>query len=356
MVTRRSILGSLATASLGKLFFQTPITTAAVSPNHKIRVGALNVGDYTFWGIWADILSKKGEFGGGLLDMEISHCWDVNLQKAQTFASKYHCEVVEKYDGMLGKVDAIAFGGIYEVPWQHLLARPYVEAGVPTYLSRPFSYRMRDIDFILDLAAKRNTPLMATSVQEHYYQASYLQKRLDQLGIIKSIQGFCRSDEYPAHFHIPWFILRTVGYDVDKVSLITDDARKASFLQETILFKKQKGQPPFLASLHGLTESHYLYVNVIAERGNQIITVDRSPNKKETLYHYFAPQLVDMQRTFRGESFQSFDIIRKKTQIFLAGYYSHLERGGQLTGLDDVPLDWSPDYFKSGWIDEGIFQ
>ena len=64
MVTRRSILGSLATVSFGKLFSQSPVTKAVLAPHQKVRVGALNVGDYTFWGIWADILSKKGEFGG----------------------------------------------------------------------------------------------------------------------------------------------------------------------------------------------------------------------------------------------------------------------------------------------------
>src|SRR5437016_3645549 len=151
---------------------------APTQRKRKIRVGALNVGEYTFWGIWGDILSPKGKFGGGLFNMEITHCWDLNPKLAREFAAKHDCVAIDKYDGMVGKVDAIAFGGLYEVPWQHLLAKPYVEAGIPTYLSRPFSYRLRDIDFILNLAAKHSTPLMATSVQEHYYQASYLKDRL----------------------------------------------------------------------------------------------------------------------------------------------------------------------------------
>ena len=162
--------------------------------------------------------------------MEITHCWDVNPQLGQKFADRYGCEVVSTYDGMIGKVDAIAFGGFYEVPWQHLLARPYVQAGIPTCLSRPFSYRLRDIDSILDLAAKHNTPLMATSCQEHYYEHTSLKDRLENCGTIKAVHGTCVSNEYPAHFHIQWAILRSLGYEVEKVSLLTDDERKATYL------------------------------------------------------------------------------------------------------------------------------
>ena len=68
---------------------------------------------------------------------------------------------------------------------------------MPTYLSRPFSYRLRDIDSILELAAKHGTPVMATSVQEHYSQASYLKDRLNRVGVIKAVHGAGWSEEYP---------------------------------------------------------------------------------------------------------------------------------------------------------------
>ena len=356
MPDRRTFLASTAAAMMAPLSATNVQGQPTESAGRKIRVGAFNVGEYTFWGIWADILSPQGAFGTNLLNMEVTHCWDVNPKLAEKFAAKYHCKAVTKYDAMVGKVDAIAFGGLYEVPWQHLLARPYVEAGIPTYLSRPFSYRLRDIDSILNLAAKYGTPLMATSCQEHYYQASYLNERLKHCGVIKAVHGICRSDEYPAHFHVQWFILKALGYDVLKASLLTDDERKATYLQETMLFGGDEGQPPFLATLHGVTGSHHLYLKVMGDQGAESITMDRSPDRKETLYAYFAPQLVDMQRTFEGNNYQSFDVIRKKTEVFLAGYYSHLEKRGQLVPVTSVPSDWSPRHFKPGWIDESIFK
>ena len=272
------------------------------------------------------------------------------------FADKYHCQPVERYDAMLGQVDAIAFGGFYEIPWQHLLARPYVETGVPTYLSRPFAYRLCDIDDILERAAKHSTPLMATSVFEHFPHANILKERLPNLGAIQSVYGNCRSSEYPAHFHIQFFLLKVMGYEVDQVSLLTDDERQCTYLQDTILFKETYEQPPFLATLHTSSDTPHLHFYVAGDKGDEAIEVSRSPDPKETLYNFFAPQLLDMQRTFLDEPYQSFDIIRKKTQMFLAGYYSHLERGGAFVSVDSVPLDWSPRHYKPGWIDDSMFQ
>ncbi len=327
-----------------------------MAENKKIRLGALSVGEYSFWGIWAEALSEQGPFGSPLLHLEVTHCWDVNPQLAAGFADHYGCEVVEHYDGMLGQVDAIALGGFYEVPWQHLLARPYVEAGVPTYLSRPFSYRLRDLDALLDLAAKRHTPIMATNVFEHFIQASILKDRLSSIGVIQSVYGVCNSKEYPGHFHLPFFLLRVLGYEVDQVSLLTDDERDCTYLQDTLLFRGGDDQPPFLATLHANQETPYLSLHVVGDKGIDAVEMTRSPDPGETLYHFFAPQLLAMQKSFQGEPFQSFDIIRKKVQIFLAGYYSHLEKGGSFVAPDSVPEDWSPRHYKPGWIDESMFR
>ena len=328
----------------------------AAAPNKKMRVGAMCVGAGSFWGLWADILSKKGTLGTSFLNMEVTHCWDVNTEAAKTFAEKWDCKAVGKYDAMIGEVDAIVSGAFYEVPWQHRLLGPYIRAGVPTYVSRPFSYRLRDIDDMLDAAAKHGTPLIATSVGEHLYEASYLKGRLANLGTLKSVHGLCNSTEYAGHFHIQWFILRALGYDVDKISLLTDDDRKLTYLQETMLFKGGGEQPPFLATLHANTNVPYFHVTARGEKGSQVVHADRSPDRTETLYHYFAKQLFDMQTTFEGRNYQPFDVIRKKTQFFLAGYYSHLEKNGALIPVDSEPVNWSPHHFKPDYVDESIFR
>ena len=62
-----------------------------------------------------------------------------------------------------------------------------------------------------------------------------------------------------------------------------------------------------------------------------------------------------MQRTFEREQFQSFDIILKKTEIFLTGFYSHPEHGGAPVKVGTV-IDWEAPPSQPGWIDESIFK
>ena len=75
MTDRRSFLASMAAGAWLPAAVSQARAESSRTPDRKIRVGALNVGEYTFWGIWAEILAAKGLFGGGLLNMEITHCW-----------------------------------------------------------------------------------------------------------------------------------------------------------------------------------------------------------------------------------------------------------------------------------------
>jgi hypothetical protein len=62
-----------------------------------------------------------------------------------------------------------------------------------------------------------------------------------------------------------------------------------------------------------------------------------------------------MQRTFEGNLYEPLDIIRKKTQIFLAGLYSASERNGAWVNVGEVPVDWRARPPMPGWIDEKMF-
>ena len=41
-----------------------------------------------------------GSFGTSLLNMKITHCWDVMPELSRKFAAKYDCQTVANYDGM----------------------------------------------------------------------------------------------------------------------------------------------------------------------------------------------------------------------------------------------------------------
>lgn len=338
---------------------------AQAAPAKRLRVGLVSVGEYSFTSFcWSDIIapdkpgnSDQGTIGTPFLNMDITHVWDVNPEAAQKFATRLGATAVKKYDDMVGKVDGVIFGGFYETPWQHLLARPYVEAGIPVYLSRPFSYRLKDIDELLDLAAKHNTAIIATAKHEHYHEAPALKSKLKLIGPIQCVQATCWATDFPIHFHTKYMLLRIFGYDIEKVSVITDKETGNNYLQETTVYKGWEGQKPFICSLQGVANQDSFSIDIIGRDGNASATMVRSPSWQDSLLFRYAPQVIDMQRTFESKkSWQPLDEVRKKTELFLTGFYSFQERGGAPVNIGSIPTDWSPKYPKPGWIDMAMFK
>ncbi len=327
----------------------------------KLRIGAISVGEYSFWSYsWCDLLSPTGKpfykdtLGTGIFNMEVTHVWDVDPAKARAFADAMGAEVVSRYDGMVGLVDAVAFGGYYEVPWQHLLARPYIEAGIPTFLDRPFAFSLRDIDRLLDLIAKHGTPVMATDVYEHLYDVTNLKSKLPNLGEISCAHGTCWGSDYSAHFHIKFMLPKIFGYDVDRISVMTDNPYQCTWLLGAWLFKGGQGQRPFLVS-STLNQGDLYSITVAGTNGQETARMPWIENWNRNLLGEHVSMMVDMQRTFEGHTYEPLDNIRKKTELYLTGLYSATENKGTPVRVGEVPVDWRGTPPKPGWIDESIF-
>ncbi|MDP2984910.1 MAG: hypothetical protein Q8O92_16445 [Candidatus Latescibacter sp.] len=352
--SRRSFI-TKAAAAAGAASVLTGAANSASAQTQKsgrtLKVGALCVGEYSFWSIWADFLTSKGSFGSPVLNMEISHVWDVDPKKAQAFADKWGGEVVKTYDGMIGKVDGVASGGLYEVPWQHRLFRPYLEAGMPCYVSRPWVNTLKDMDEMLDVTAKHNAPFIATATYEHYNEADALKARLKNVGTIKSVTATCGGGDFP-HFHIQHMMTKILGYNVQKVSIFTDDMMKAAYLQETYLYSGQEKQPPYLCGMYSAPGPYIFHITIIGATGTEVACM---PGNSSYFYR-FATQLVDIQKTLEGKTYQPLDVVRKKFEIYLAASYSFQERGGNPVAVGSVPADWGPKILRPGFVDESIFK
>ncbi len=323
---------------------------ATAASNDEIKLGVFGL-DFTFWGIWADLLSPTGAHSGTkLLNMRPYYVWDKDKKKAQDFADKWGCKVVKKFDGMVGKVDGVINGDLYNVPWQHKLMRPYLSAGVPVYLSRPWSSRLRDLDEILDLAAKHSAPLIATATYEHYNEADNFKGKLDKLGEIETVQAVCGAGDRP-HFHIPYMMMKMFGYDVDTVSMITDNPLKATYLHSTYVMSASEGQKSYTINMDALKSFVYQFTAYGTEG-----TESGCLQGGASWFYRFFPQLMDIQKTFdTKKNYQSFDIVRKKFECVLAEYFSHHERGGTPVKVGSVSQDWQIPPAKPGWYSDSDF-
>ena len=262
---------------------------------------------------------------------------------------------MKKYDEMVGEVDGVAVGGYYEIPWQLDLARPYLEAGIPMYLCRPFAYSLRDIDTMLELAARSNTPILATDLYEHLYGATTIRGCLHEAGIIQNAHATCLTFDYSSLFHTQFMALKIFGDNVKQVAVVTDNPNQSSHLTANYLFGGWDDQPPFICT-QTMNRKGDLYSFEIM--GTDGVIAHRLPvfeNWRDDLLVHHLPLLVAMQRTFEGTMFESYDAIRRKTEIFLTGFYSALENKGAPTAVGSIPVDWRAQPARPDWMNSVDF-
>lgn len=321
---------------------------ASIEP---MKLGVFGL-DFTFWGIWADLLSPQGRYlGTSALRMRPTHVWDKDVRKAQDFAKRWGCDVVDRYDGMVGKVDAVLNGDLHNTPWQHLLMRPYLQAGMPCFLMRHWADTVQHLDEMLDLAAKHSAPIMATVPFEHFAEVDGLTSRLKSIGEIQGVFGTSEIADEP-HFHLPYMALKVLGYDVEWVSMTTDDVRRVGYLNINYGYPKTETRRPFVASLHGGRPDTF-NLSVVGNQG----TISASMPSTASYYTRFFDQLVDIQKTFEKKGqYQPPDVIRKKYLCLQAAYYSHTERSGAPVKVGSVPADWRLPAWRPGWYDGSEFK
>ena len=348
-ISRRNfIAGTVAAGAASMVGAANAQAQETHTANRKLRIGVIGVSKQSFMTYsWADIIegtkpgSPRGNYGMPLLNMELTHVWDPDEEAARQFAERLDMVHVKNFDDMLGHIDGLIFAGMVDTPYMKTLAKPYLEAGVPTYLTRPFAYSLRDIDEILDSAAKGSAPIIATAKYEHYREISALRNKIKNVGNIRSVQAVGNTIDFPMHFHLQFMMLKILGYDVEQVSLFYDHETRANYVHETYLYPGSGDQQPFVCTIDGSRIPDSFHINVYGDNGNASVSMERGYDTwQENLLHRYAPQVIDMQRTFYGENFEPYDIVRKKTEIYLTAFYSRLERGGAPVKVGTVPADW----------------
>jgi hypothetical protein len=305
-----------------------------------MKIGALGL-DYTFWDIWANLLSPKGRNGTDLLRMRPAYVWDKDPKKAQDFAAKWDCEAVDKYDAMVGKVDAVVVGDLILAPWQHLLLRPYIQAGIPSFLQRHWSDTLVHMDEMLDLAAKHSTPVMATVPFEHFDQANEATRQLRTAGPVLGAFATAEVTDVP-HFHTPYVMMKILGYDVDSISMNLDDAVKTNYLSVDYFYAGTDQRKPFVLSMQGAGTDLFSF-NIIGKQGNISSNI---PGTSDSVTRYL-PQLIDIQRSFEKKAmYQPAEVMRKKFQCLQTAFYSKMVKNGAPVKVGSVPADWAIPSWK----------
>ncbi len=168
---------------------------------------------------------------------------------------------------MLGKIDALIVD--HRHPKYHLeAAEPFVKAGIPTFIDKPFCYRAAEGKAFLQLAQKAGTPVTSYSSIAHSNATSDLKKQVEELGEIIQVVRTGTADldsQYGGIFfygvHIVQPLLNIFGDDVQRVKITRNgkignaSLKFSSGLFATLIFKsKAYGWETFVESKNGFVE------------------------------------------------------------------------------------------------------
>ena len=285
--------------------------------------------------------------------MIITHYWTFCDDVVEDFEKKTGAKRVKNLDDMIGKVDGIIVDESHALSLQHLAAKPYLEAGIPTFVNRPFASSVKKARIMVDVAIKNDTPIMTGSSFEYVKEAGAA-KHYVQREKIRAYEVFNGSADYYTHgLHGMWFAYACVGGGVSRISTLSQKWWAGPAL--TSIEHKPRvpdGTPIYGIVRHGATPGGYCGIRVydpgyrefISDPDGQGWVVDQG---------LWAPMLIAMEQMFiTGKQPESNENILEKTKIFLASFRSVLELNGGIVEMDNFSDDWDggplrPEHYPS---------
>ncbi len=169
--------------------------------------------------------------------LEVKYVWGETEAFARNAMEKGQIpEMVSQPEEMLGKIDALIVDhrhGKYHLD----AARPFVEAGIPSFIDKPFCYRADKGRRFLEFARKQGTPITSYSSIAHSYETFDIMEKVKQIGDIRQVIRYGRANIdspygglffYGPHSIEP--LIYIFGEDIEKVRISRSDQRVTASL------------------------------------------------------------------------------------------------------------------------------
>lgn len=257
-----------AGATLSTIALTSPVVASVVfaepgKPLKPIRIGIIGAENSHTAG-FGKMFNIDQKFPG----VEVTHLWGETDEFARTAASAGKIpNIVKDPKEMLGLIDALIVD--HRHAKYHLeAAAPFVKAGIPTFIDKPFCYRVEEGKKFLEMARKKGTPVTSFSSIAQSYATYDIKQQLESMGEINHVVRYGPVDldsEYGGVFfygvHILQPLIFMFGEDIVRVK-ITRDRKKGSAalvfksgLYATLIFKNQAyGWETFVETKKGLVE------------------------------------------------------------------------------------------------------
>ena len=155
-------LGAGAVSSLALAATAQAVENRPSEPDYgtgkRVRVGIIGAENSHTIG-FGKMFNTEKKFPG----VEVVAVWGETDEFARNAAEKGSIpRIVKKQEELMGMIDALIVDHRH-AKYHVAAARPFVEAGIPTFIDKPFCYRVAEGRELLELAEKYNTPITCLS-------------------------------------------------------------------------------------------------------------------------------------------------------------------------------------------------
>ena len=268
--------------------------------------------------------------------MVFTKVWSAVPEWAENFAETFGIAKVEKsFDAMAGKVDGLFIDAFHGVPWYPDLAKPYIDAGTPLFVNRPFADSIARAKQITEWAKEKKTPVMTGSSFEFLQSAEEVRSRFPHNSITGYESNNATSDFYSHGVHGLLWTYACVGGGIEAVSHKTKSWIKGG--GDTYVIYKDRGNGPFRGVIRDIMIDKYLC-------GIKINGSDRrfgfGPcNWDRYMWIHMLQSIEEMFAT--GKMPNTHEEIVEKTSMFIAAFRSIIRENGKLVTLSALDEDWA---------------
>jgi predicted dehydrogenase len=235
----------------------------AILQNKRIRIGIIGAENSHTIG-FGKLFNVDKKFPG----VEVTHVWGETEEFARNAMEKGHIPAMVKDPiEMMGKINALIVDhrhGKYHLE----AATPFIKEGIPTFIDKPFCYRLEEGKEFLALAKRLGTPITSYSSIAHSYETFDLAHQVKKMGSINQVVRYGPLDMeskyggvffYGAHLIQP--LMYIFGDDIKKVKIIKNNTNSSAslvfgngMLASLIFTTKQYGWKTFVETEDGIQE------------------------------------------------------------------------------------------------------
>ena len=335
------------------------------SAHDLVRVGVITgPGGHTS-SVWGEKMNPTGNFIR-TTGMVLTHVWSVRPDFARGVEEKFQgVEAVGDPRDMIGHIDGMIIDDVTAISLYPVLARPFLEAGIPTFVNRPFATSLAKGREMVETAAQHGTALLSASTWEFSEGAGDLRAKAADLPSIKGYVAHNSMSDYYTHgLHGVWYIHAVLCDEIQKGrAQVTGAAYHTSNWRTPgglVVYEHEGPNGVYHGGLHLVSGADgAAYMRILGDNNGD--AEGRIPSRAGHFRYntWNSAQLVVQEMFETGQSPQTGEELMEKLTMFLLPFYSILERDGNMVRREELE-NWemprpSEPLMKDGQPTDGAF-